>query len=75
MQTHGQASHTSENGSNLGLFHQLLKYPKLVLRGQGGMDAILCNTSGKREKATKNSWKWQEGKDEAMLNTGLSTDP
>lgn len=55
MQTHGQASHTSENGSNLGLFHQLLKYPKLVLRGQGGMDAILCNTSGKREKATKNS--------------------
>lgn len=41
MQTHGQASHTSENGSKLGLFHHLLKYPKLALRGEGGMDAIL----------------------------------
>jgi len=42
MQTHGQASHTlSENASKLGLFHQLLKYPKLVLRREGGMDAVL----------------------------------
>lgn len=42
MQTHGQASHTlPKNGSKLGLFHQLLKYPKLVLRGQDGTDAVL----------------------------------
>lgn len=41
MQTHGQALYTSKNGSKRGLFHHLLKYPKLVLRGQGGMDAIL----------------------------------